>query len=267
MLATVNGIQLAYTDTGGDGPVFLLVHGFPLNRSMWDPQLEALRAVGRVIAPDLRGFGASELGPRGPLTMAQHADDLAALLDHLKVERVIFVGLSMGGYVEFAFWARHKDRVRALVLSSTRATADTEEGKAGRYKLADEAESVGSTAPFAKAMLPHFFAPGTAENDSVYVKMQAVISSNKAETAADAARGIAVRPDSRELARTIDVPTLILVGEHDAITPVASAREMSEHIADSALMVIPHIGHIANIEAPDAFNQALISFARSLPKE
>jgi pimeloyl-ACP methyl ester carboxylesterase len=127
VLAHVNGIQIAYSDTGSGSPAVLLVHGFPLNRSMWDPQIGRLRAAGhRVIVPDLRGFGASEGDSGGPLTMEQHAEDLCGLLDALGIaEPVVFVGLSMGGYVGFAMWRHHRDRIGAFVLADTRAAADT----------------------------------------------------------------------------------------------------------------------------------------------
>src|ERR687885_2321748 len=149
MFVDVNGIRLAYSDTGEGSPVVLLVHGFPLNRSMWDPQRGALRSIGaRVIAPDLRGFGASESGPAGPLTMDQHADDVVGLLDALGVrEPVVYVGLSMGGYVGFALWRRHPERVRAFVLADTRASADTEAGRADRLEMARAAEAQNSPQP------------------------------------------------------------------------------------------------------------------------
>src|SRR5919198_3719622 len=142
MFAHVNGIELAFSDTGSGQPVVLMVHGYPLNRSMWDPQIGSLRAVGaRVIAPDLRGFGASEAGPPGPLTMEQHADDLAALLDYLDVrEPVVYCGLSMGGYVGFAFWRRYAERVAAMVLADTRASGDSPHQRADRYTLAEATE-------------------------------------------------------------------------------------------------------------------------------
>src|SRR5919198_1442877 len=160
MLADVNGIKLAYSDSADGSPVVLLVHAFPLNRSMWDPQLGSLRARARVIAPDLRGFGASAAGPPGPLTMEQHGDDLAALLDHLGVrEPVVYCGLSMGGYVGFAFWRRHRARVRALVLADTRATADSPEARQDRLALAAKAEAVGSAQPAIEALLPRLFSP------------------------------------------------------------------------------------------------------------
>ena len=171
MFVDVNGIQLAYSDSGlpattphpnplpstsrGEGAlVVLLVHGYPLNRSMWDPQLGSLRAAGaRVIAPDLRGFGASEAGAPGALTMEQHADDLAALLNALqRHEPVVYCGLSMGGYVGLAFWRRHRDACRAFVLMDTRATADTEEGRQNRFALAERAEALDSPEPALETM-------------------------------------------------------------------------------------------------------------------
>src|SRR5579864_5440274 len=161
MFVDVNGIRLAYSDTGAGSPVALLVHGFPLNRSMWDPQIGRLRAAGlRVIAPDLRGFGASESGPPGPLSMDQHADDLAALLSALGVsEPVVYVGLSMGGYVGFAFWRRHPERVRAFVLADTRAAPDTALRVAERMEMAAAAEALDSPQPAIDSMRPKLFSP------------------------------------------------------------------------------------------------------------
>src|SRR5438067_4163617 len=161
MFVDVNGIRLAYSDTGEGSPVILLVHGFPLNRSMWDPQRGALRSAGaRVIAPDLRGFGASESGRAGPLTMDQHADDMVGLLEAVGVhEPVVFVGLSMGGYVGFALWRRHPERVRAFVLADTRAAADTEAGLADRAAMAARAEELQSSQPAIDSMRSLLFSP------------------------------------------------------------------------------------------------------------
>ena len=131
MITTVNGIQLSYDDIGTDLPI-VFVHAFPLDRSMWAPQVGALVRQGRCIAPDLRGFGASTPAP--PYSMDQYADDIAALLDMLGVPASVVVGLSMGGYVAFAFWRRHRARVRALVLAATRAGADTDEGREKRRR-------------------------------------------------------------------------------------------------------------------------------------
>src|SRR5919201_267550 len=160
MLAAINGIKLAYSDSADGSPVVLLVHAFPLNRSLWDPQLGLLRARARVVAPDLRGFGASEAGPPGPLTMDQHADDLAALLDHLGIdESVVYCGLSMGGYIGFSFWRRHRQRVRGFVLADTKASLDSPEARDNRLKMAEQAERLGSPQPAIDGMLGRMFSP------------------------------------------------------------------------------------------------------------
>ena len=261
MLAAINGIKLAYSDSADGSPVVLLVHAFPLNRSMWDPQLGPLRARARVIAPDLRGFGASEAGPPGPLTMDQQADDLAALLDHLDVrEPVIFCGLSMGGYVGFAFWRRHRERVRAFVLADTRATADSPEARQDRLAMAARAEEVGSAQPAVEAMLPRMFSPSLRPEAPPRRQVQAMMAGASARAVADGQRGLAARPDSLDLLPTIAVPALVLVGEHDVLTPPSEAERMLAALPNARLEVIPQAGHLANLENPDAFTQALLAF-------
>jgi pimeloyl-ACP methyl ester carboxylesterase len=265
MLASVNGVQLAYSDSGSGSPVVLLVHGFPLNRSMWDPQLGALRSVARVIAPDLRGFGASEHGPNGPLTMDQHADDLAALLSVLEVtEPVVVCGLSMGGYVAFAFWRRHRSRIGALILADTRACADTAEGARGRLAMADEVERLQSAQPAADSFLPRYFSPTLRPCSLPEQLAKGMIMSTVPRTIADGQRGLAARVDSVPDLGSINVPTLVIVGEHDVLTPPSDSELLAERIARSKLVTVPQAGHMANLENPDAFNEALIEFVRSL---
>lgn len=280
MLADVNGVRLGYSDTasgvsaavhgGVQSPVVVLVHGFPFNRSLWDPQLAYLRTKARVIAPDLRGFGASEAGPPGPLTMEQHADDVAGLLDYLKVrEPVLFCGLSMGGYVGLAFWRRHRERVRAFVLADTRAGADTEEGKANRLRLAEATEQANSPEPVIEAMLPKLVAPGIAisqdggrvvQETTAVRQVRAMMAGTSPRAIADGLRGLAQRPDSTELLAEIDVPTLVLVGEQDQITTPADAEALARGIPNARLEVVPLAGHVSNLENPDEFTQALLRF-------
>ena len=261
MLADVNGIKLAYSDSADGSPVVLLVHAFPLNRSMWDPQLGPLRARARVIAPDLRGFGASEAGPPGPLTMDQHADDLAALLDHLGVrEPVIYCGLSMGGYVGFAFWRRHRERVRALVLADTRATADSPEARQDRLAMAAKAEEAGSAQPAIEAMLPRLFSPSLRPEATPRRQVEAMMAGTAARAVADGQRGLAARPDSLGLLPTLAVPALVLVGEHDVLTPPSEAERMAAALPNARLGVVPQAGHLSNLENPDAFTRALLAF-------
>jgi pimeloyl-ACP methyl ester carboxylesterase len=265
MLAEVNGVKLAFSVSGSGDAVVLLVHGFPLNRSMWEPQLGALRSVCRVIAPDVRGFGASEAGPPGPLTMEQHADDLAALLDVLDVrEPVIYCGLSMGGYIGFAMWRRHRQRIRAFVLADTRATPDTPEGRAGRFAMAERAELLGSSAPAVEAMMPRMFSPTLRPGTPQEVLVRAMMTSTSARAVADGARGMAARPDSLELLETIDVPTLVIVGEHDQLTPPTDSEAMLARLPNARLERIDMAGHMSNLENPDQFNDVLLEFVRRL---
>jgi pimeloyl-ACP methyl ester carboxylesterase len=262
----VNGIHLAYSDTGSGGAVALLVHGFPLNRSMWDPQLGRLRAAGyRVIAPDLRGFGASEAGPPGPLTMEQHADDLAGLLSALGVtEPVVYVGLSMGGYVAFAFWKRHRSRVRAFVLADTRAAADTPAGLLDRQAMIRRAEAEGTAQVAIDLMRPKLFSPLLRPGAPVERQVVGMMTSNSAAAVANGARGLAQRPASFDLLPSISVPTLVLVGEFDQLTPPSDAEAIAAGIPGAKLVTIDGAGHMANMENPEAFNDALVGFLASL---
>jgi 3-oxoadipate enol-lactonase len=261
MIAEVNGVRLGYSDTGSGSPVVLLVHGFPLNRSMWDPQLGALRERARVIVPDLRGFGASERGPAGPLSLQQHADDVAALLDVLEVrEPVVYCGLSMGGYIAFPFWQRHRQRVAAFVLADTRATPDGSDERERRLAMAEEVERSASPQAALDLMLPRLFAPSLWQGAPAREVLRAIIASTPPQTIADGARGVAARPDSLDVLPAIHVPTLVIVGEHDLITPPAESQSMVERLPNARLEVIPQAGHMANYENTDAFNAALLAF-------
>ena len=255
MDATLNGVGIAYHDRGQrHGTVLLLIHGFPLDHRMWASQLVGLSADVRVIAPDLRGFGGSEVTP-GPLTMEQHADDLAALLDHLAVERAVVAGLSMGGYIAFAFWRRHRQRVQALVLLDTRAEPDAPQARANRDTAAVKVRQAGSAA-IAGEMLPRLprrrisrisgYQPG-ADHDG------GPTDGRRRRRAG----GLRDRADSRSTLPTISVPTLVLVGEHDALTPPADAAAMAAAIPGARLVVIPRAGHLSPLENPRRVNGAI----------
>ena len=259
MFIEVNGIRLAYSDSGSGEQVALLVHGFPLNRSMWDPQIGQLRAAGlRVIAPDVRGFGASEAGPPGPLTMDQHADDLAGLLDALGVTQpVVLIGLSMGGYVAFSFWRRYRARVQALALLDTRASPDSPQAQADRHRLAAEVEALASPQPAIEAMLPRFFSPHLRAGSRLEKQVMAMMASTQPRAVADGARGLAARPESFSALATIDVPTLVVVGEYDALTPPADSEAIAAGVRGARLVRVAEAGHMSNLENPDEVNQAL----------
>jgi pimeloyl-ACP methyl ester carboxylesterase len=264
MFANVNGIRLAYSDSGAGRPVVLLVHGFPLNRSMWDPQLGSLKAAGaRVVAPDLRGFGASEAGPPGPLTMDQHADDLVALLDALGIQdKVVYVGLSMGGYVGFALWRRHPERIATFVIADSRAAADTPEARQNRQQLASKAEELNSPQPAIEAMLPRLLSPHLRPGSLPEHLLRGMIGGSSPRAVADGARGLGERADSFPTLPTINVPSLVIVGEHDVLTPPEDSHRIAEGVPNARLVSIDQAGHMSNLENPDAFNAALLDFLK-----
>jgi 3-oxoadipate enol-lactonase len=260
-MKTVNlgEVELTFEDRGA-GPVLLLVHGFPLDHTMWRHQIDEFSRGYRVISPDLRGFGQSSLG-EGEVTMRRYADDLAALLDRLAVrERVVFCGLSMGGYIAWQFWQKYSDRLAALVLCDTRAVADTPQARAGRGQLADKVRAVGSQAA-ADAMLPKLFAPESGRRHPAWLNAaREAILRNSPEGIIAALHGMAKRPDATEVMAGIGVPTLVIVGEHDAISPPAEMRSIADRIRSSQFAIIKNAGHMSPLEEPAAFNAELSGF-------
>ena len=267
-----NGAEPRTVDRG-DGPVVLLAHGFPLDHRMWEGQIAVLSAQYRVVAPDLRGFGASAgktetalSKPAGePATMDQMADDLAALLDAKEIfEPIVLAGLSMGGYVALSFWRRHADRLRALVLCDTRAEADTPETAAARRRTADRAAREG-TAFLCDDMLPRLLAAPTFEQSPEVVALaRRMILEAPPLAVAAAALGMAARPDATAWLPRIDCPALLVVGGEDAITPPASMRAMARSMPRARVVEIPGAGHLARLERPAEFNAALLDFLATL---
>ncbi len=260
MIVTMNGARLACWERGRRHPTaLLLIHGFPLDHRMWAAQLDGLSAHAHVIAADLRGFGRSSAMWARPLTMDQHADDLATLLDHLGIGRAVVAGLSMGGYVAFAFWRRHRSRVQALVLADTRAEADSPQARGQRDAAAMRVREAG-VAALAEEMLPRLLAPANLANPRLVAAMRAMMSAQPAETVIAALAGLRDRPDSRTTLPTIAVPALVLVGEHDVLTPPADAATLAAGIPNARLEVIPAAGHMSPLENPRAVNAALRRF-------
>ncbi|MBS0204711.1 MAG: alpha/beta fold hydrolase [Planctomycetes bacterium] len=255
----VGGVRYRVADEGV-GPVLLLVHGFPLNHTMWRAQIEEFARTHRVIAPDLRGFGGTD-GALYSVSMQQFADDLAELLEALAVEEpVIFCGLSMGGYIAWQFLQRHPSRVAKLVVSNTRAASDSPEAAANRLKMADIVLKEGPE-PVAWAMMPKLFAQCTSDQCPRIIDevRQMVMTSNPVAIAA-AHRGMAVRPDVTGWLPEIRVPTLVICGEHDAISPAAEMQAFAGLIPGVNCVVIPNAGHMAPMEQPDLFNEAIRGF-------
>jgi pimeloyl-ACP methyl ester carboxylesterase len=256
--ATIDGVAIEY-DARGEGPAILLLHAFPLGLFQWDAQVEALSSTHRVVRFDARGFGGSS-AEDGPLTMERIADDGAFLLDHLGIDRAVVGGCSMGGYAAFAFVRRHPQRLAGLVLQDTRAGADTAEAKANRAALAARVLAEGASAA-AEAFLPKLVGETThRERPDLVAGLRERILATPAQAVANALHGLAARADSRETLPTIAVPTLVLVGAEDALTPPPEAATMAAAIPRARLDVVPGAGHLANLESPVAVNAALRAF-------
>ena len=255
----IRGSEFAVFDEG-DGPPLLFVHGFPLDHAMWRDQLAEFAAEYRVIAPDLRGFGSSEVGDVA-VTMEQFADDLAAALDALGVtEPVTLIGLSMGGYVAWQFLRKYRRRLRAMVLCDTRAAADSPDAAENRLKVAETVLADGTEA-LARAMVPKLFGKQTIRaRPAVVDAVRNVILQANPQGVAAAQRAMAARPDATSMLGAIDVPTLVVVGEDDVISPLEEMRRIAEAIPGSRLVVIPDAGHMSPLENPAAFNAALREF-------
>jgi len=258
-LVQVGDIRLNVVERGQGKPL-LLVHGYPLDHSMWRGQLDGLANRCRVIIPDLRGFGASDVTP-GTVTMEQMADDLAGLLDVLKISQpTLFCGLSMGGYVAWQFALKHRARLAALILCDTRAAADTPEAAAGRRKTAERVLAEG-TAVAAEALLPKLFGPATfAQQPQIVEATRQVILRTRPEGVAAALRGMAERPDVTPRLSEIDVPALVLCGEHDGISPPDEMRQFAARMPQARFVEMPNAGHMAPLEQPMAVNTAIREF-------
>jgi pimeloyl-ACP methyl ester carboxylesterase len=256
---SVGDISLAYFETG-KGPPLLLVHGFPLDHTMWKHQIADLSSIARLIAPDLRGFGKSGV-TEGSVTMEQFADDLKALLDALGVaEPVTLCGLSMGGYIAFQFVRKYQQRVGKLILCDTRALPDSPEAAAGRRTNAQKVMENGPK-ELAEALMGKMFAPSSNERRKEDVEAAlAVMLASPRQGIAAALLGMAQRPDSTALLPAIRVPTLVLVGEHDVISPPAEMRTLAAAIPSARFAVIRNAGHMAPLEQPQEVNRLIREF-------
>ncbi|WP_171117230.1 MULTISPECIES: alpha/beta hydrolase [unclassified Streptomyces] len=250
---------LAYEDKGADTssrPPLVLVHGHPFDHTMWAPQIAAFAAERRVIAPDLRGYGASPVTP-GITPLSVFAQDIGDLLEELKVESYVLAGLSMGGQIAMECYARFGDRVRGLVLADTFPAAETPEGRRARNAMADRLLREGMRG-YADEVLEKMVAPYAAPQVKAHVHR--MMTGTPPEGAAAALRGRAERPDYRDLLTRVTVPALVVVGADDTYTPVSDARAMHAALPDSTLHVIESAAHMPNLERPDDFNAALGEF-------
>ena len=243
----------------GNGPPVVLLHPFPSDHEFWHPVAAALDARYRLVLPDLRGHGDSEIG-EGPALMPKHASDIARVLDAAGIGKAAFVGCSIGGYILFEFWRRFRARVTSLVLCDTRPQADSAEARANRLKAAATVLEQG-TEPFIEAMIPKLIGRTTvATRPDLVAGARAMMRKMSAEDISQVQRGIAERPDSVADLKTINVPALIAIGEEDILSTVADGELMRQNIAGSQLKVIPKAGHYSPWEQPELVGTVLRQF-------
>ena len=249
--------------TLGDGPPVVLLHPFPAHHEFWLPVAEVLALRYRVILPDLRGHGESEVG-EGPASMEKHSADIARVMDDASVGRAPLVGVSIGGYALFEFWRRYRGRVAALGLCNTKAPADRPEARAGRLQAATDVLERG-TEPFIETMLARVLAKTTHENRPDLVDgARRMMLKMSPDDIAQVQRGMADRPNSVETLKTINVPTLLVTGDEDSLTGVNEAELMRQHIPGSQLRVIPKAGHYSPWEQPEEATRLLRQFLDEL---
>jgi len=261
----IRGINIALEDRGAGLPL-LFIHGYPLNRHIWDPQIEVLADAARVIAHDLRGHGDSSAST-GPHSMELLADDCQALLEALGVTApVVLCGLSMGGYVTFAFFRKYPEKVAGLILAATRAGEDSPEGKANRDKAAEMARQGGAGA-IAESMLPKMLSPKSyVERPELVQRVSEIMQSTSLNGILGDLVGMKSRPDSTPTLRQIDRPTMILHGSDDQLIPLSEAKVMQKAIPLARLQIIPDAGHLLNMEQPQLFNAVVREFLGEIQK-
>jgi pimeloyl-ACP methyl ester carboxylesterase len=250
--------EIAYEVLGSGRPVVLL-HAFPAHHALWLPAAQALATRYRVILPDLRGHGESDVG-EGPATMEKHAADLARILDHAEVARAPFAGVSIGGYVLFEFWRRYRDRVAALILCNTKAQPDALEARAARLQSTADVLERG-TEPFIESMLPKLMGKTThaARPDLVDGARQMMLKMSPQDIAM-VQLGMAERPDSQPTLKAITVPTLVVTGDEDTLTGIPEAELMRQNILGAQMKVVPRAGHFSVWEQPEEAGKLVRQF-------
>lgn len=262
MKVTTHGVTIEYDDIGNGVPL-ILIHGFPHDRTLWRYQLEGLQSVARVIALDLRGFGSSSDTP-DVMHMDDYAEDVKALLDSLGIEQPVIGGLSMGGYIALAYVKKYADHMRGLILSNTRAAADSESAREGRYSTAEKALA-GGVSEIAASLLPKMLTQETiAQRASLAEYVKKMMARQRAEGVAAALKGMAERPDRTRLLAEIKVPTLIITAQDDTLIPPSESETMARAIPNGTLVNIPAAAHLPNLERSDAFNSAVKDFLSKL---
>jgi len=257
--------HLAYLESGsGHGRTLVLLHAFPLNAAMWQPQLAAAPAGWRLVAPDLAGLGSSDDHDRTAVHLDDYAADVIATLDRLGITRAVVAGVSLGGYVALALARIAPQRLAGLVLADTKAPADTPEARAGRERMLDVLSDRG-TAGVADEMIPKLLGETSRrERPGLADQIRAMTLTNDPEGVRRAILRLRDRPDATPVLATVTVPALVVVGEEDVVTPIAEAERLAEGIPGAALERIASAGHLSSLEQPAAFSRVLGDFLARL---
>jgi 3-oxoadipate enol-lactonase len=262
----VDNVHVCYEDYGNNEPVVIFIHGFPFDKSSWQPQMDFLKTFNRVIAYDIRGFCRSTTEDM-KASIDLFAADLIGLMDALEIKQAVICGLSMGGYIALNAIKHYPERFRGLILCDTQSIADTDEGKEKRYKTIEQIENNGLT-EFADAYMKNVFAESTLEQKKDTVEhIRSIVLNTPVSTIARTMSAIAQRIETSSSLENINVPTLILCGNEDKLTPPEQSWYMHEHIKNSELHIIPGAAHLSNLEQPDVFNQHMRKFLDKLEKQ
>ena len=264
---TFDGLSVHYRDEGAGDQAVVFVHGFPFQLSMWEGQIPlALEAGRRAVAPDLPGFGRSDVPvERSAYSIDRYADVVAALIADLGLGPVVLVGLSMGGYISLAVARRHPDVLAALVLADTRADPDTPEGRQARSDQQAKVEEQGDVAPLVDGLLAKILSDSSPRHAEAVATLDPMMRSTAPAGWIGALEAMKTRRDQTDLLPTIAVPTLVVVGESDALIPLDVAEAMAKAIPGARLEVVPAAGHVANLENPEVFNRVFADFLSTLP--
>lgn len=255
---------MAYRDRGeGAKDPIVLLHAFPLNSRMWEPQVEALSEERRIVTPDYPGFGRSPRTPAQP-DVRYYAEGVRALIDRLGLERVVLGGLSMGGYLAFACLRLFPERISGLVLANTRPDVDSEEMREGRKEMAHRVSREG-VAILTEMMMPRLLAEQTLRNEPEIVEsVKGMILECSPDGVVAALGAMRDRPDSIPLLKEIPVPTLVIGGEDDAVSTPEVMGEMADEIPGASHVTLAGAGHLSNLEDPQRFNEAMEGFLADL---
>lgn len=256
---SANGITVCFDDFGRGQIPLIFIHGFPFDKSAWLPQLTALKSTHRVIAYDIRGFGATSAGKQKE-SIRLFADDLIKFLDQMGIPKAVVCGLSMGGYIVLNAVERYPDRFEALILSDTQAIADAPKVKEKRLETIEQIKKEGTTA-FTEGFVQKVFCAESLENKKELVEnVKKIMLSTPQQTIISTLTALAERPNMSDSLRKIEIPTLIICGKEDTVTPPTESEFLHIHIKNSVLQLIEKAGHLANLEQPDVFNKSITQF-------